>query len=99
MSISSTKCDGPAITFVSPDSIRRGTLSFHEMIRLLELLLHVGTMVGGWSTKQIHGAILDRFELTAGAYNINSLRYGLRKLKGHGLLEREEGRYAYRLTN
>jgi len=70
-----------------------------RMIRLLELLLHVGTMVGGWSTKQIHEAILDRFELTARAYNINSLRYDLRKLRGHGLLEREAGRYAYRLTN
>lgn len=70
-----------------------------RMIRLLELLLHAGTMVGGWSTKQIHEAILDRFELTTRAYNINSLRYDLRKLRGHGLLEREAGRYAYRLTN
>jgi len=66
--------------------------------RLLEVLLHTGTAIGGWSTKQIHAAILDRFRLSAHSYMINSLRYDLRKLKGHGLLERESGRYAYRLT-
>jgi hypothetical protein len=29
---------------------------------------------------------------------LNQLRYDLRKLKGHGLLERDGSRYAYRLT-
>ena len=33
-------------------------------------------------------------ELTAS----NQLRYDLRKLKGHGLIERDGSRYAYRLT-
>ncbi len=69
-----------------------------RMIRLMEVMLHAGTAIGGWSTKQIHGAILERFSLTAQKYPINSLRYDLRKLKGHGLLGREAGRYAYRLT-
>ena len=69
-----------------------------RMIRLLEALLHAGTAIGGWSTKQIHAALLDRFSLNAQNYPLNSLRYDLRKLKGHGLLEREAGRYAYRLT-
>jgi hypothetical protein len=32
------------------------------------------------------------------AYDLNQLRYDLRKLKGHGLLERDGSRYAYRLT-
>jgi hypothetical protein len=54
-----------------------------RMIRLLELLLHAGTAIGGWSAKQIHAALLDRFRLYAQAYTINSLRYDLRKLKGH----------------
>jgi hypothetical protein len=70
-----------------------------RMIRLLEVLLHAGTAIGGWSTKQMHRAILDRFRLSAQSYPINSLRYDVRKLKGHGLLEREAGRYAYRLTS
>lgn len=69
-----------------------------RVIRLLEVLLHAGTAIGGWSARQIHEAVLDRFELTANRYNLNSLRYDLRKLKGHGLLERDAGRYAYRLT-
>jgi hypothetical protein len=30
---------------------------------------------------------------------LNKLRYDLRKLKGHGLLERDGSRYAYRLTS
>lgn len=29
---------------------------------------------------------------------MNQLRYELRKLKGHGLIERDASRYAYRLT-
>src|SRR4051812_45117779 len=32
------------------------------------------------------------------AYGLNQLRYDLRKLKGHGLIERDGSRYAYRLT-
>jgi hypothetical protein len=31
-------------------------------------------------------------------YGLNQLRYDLRKLKGHGLIERDGTRYAYRLT-
>ena len=35
---------------------------------------------------------------TDSAYGLNQLRYDLRKLKGHGLLQRDGSRYAYRLT-
>ena len=66
--------------------------------RLLEVLLHAGTSIGGWSAKEIHRAVLDRFSLTTEQYPLNSLRYDLRKLKGHGLLEREHKQYRYRLT-
>jgi hypothetical protein len=69
-----------------------------RMIRLLEVLMHAGITLGGWSTKQIYAALLDRFSLDPGRYTMGSLRYDLRKLKGHGLLEREPGRYAWRLT-
>jgi hypothetical protein len=70
-----------------------------RIIRLLEVLLHAGTDIGGWSSKQIHAVLLDRFGLNEQRYPLNSLRYDLRKLKGHGLLERPAGRYAYRLTS
>ncbi len=62
------------------------------------MLLHGGNTVGGWTAKQIHQAVLTTFQLSAGAYGLNQLRYDLRKLKAHGLLERDCRRYAYRLT-
>ena len=68
-------------------------------IRLLEVLLHGSTTVGGWTAKQIHQAVLATFHLPATTYGLNQLRYDLRKLKGHGLLQRDGRRYAYRLTN
>lgn len=68
-------------------------------IRLLEALLHAGTAAGGWTSRQLHAHVLDRFRLQPGAYGVNGLRYDLRKLKGHGLVEREPGKYTYRLTH
>jgi len=85
------------------DHHRRGPLSrikVHDprVIRLLEVLLHSGSHVGGWTAKQIHHAVLTTFDLSDRAYRLNQLRYDLRKLKGHGLLQRDGSRYAYRLT-
>ncbi len=70
-----------------------------RMIRLMEILLHGGTTVGAWPAKQIHEAILTAFELPVVRYGLNQLRYDLRKMKAHGLLERDGKRYAYRLTD
>jgi hypothetical protein len=69
-----------------------------RMIRLMEVLLHAGTVVSGWPACQIHQAILTSFDLAANRYGLNQLRYDLRKLKAHGLLARDGKRYAYRLT-
>lgn len=69
-----------------------------RMIRLMEVLLHAGTKVGGWRTPQIREAILTAFSLQPAAYSLNQVRYDLRKLKAHGLIERDGKRYAYRLT-
>ena len=69
-----------------------------RMIRLLEVLLHGGNTVGGWTAKQIHQAVLTTFQLSPHTYGLNQLRYDLRKLKGHSLLERDGSRYAYQLT-
>jgi hypothetical protein len=81
-------------------SVRYPGIKIHDtrMIRLIEVLLHGGNTVGGWTAKQIHQAILTTFQLSAQTYGLNQLRYDLRKLKGHGLLERDGRRYAYRLT-
>jgi hypothetical protein len=69
-----------------------------RMIRLMEILLHSGTKIGGWRTAQIHQAILATFGLNAKTYTLTQLRYDIRKMKAHGLVERDGKRYAYRLT-
>jgi hypothetical protein len=56
-----------------------------RVIRLLEVLLHGGTHVGGWTAKQVHQAVLATFHRSERAYGLNQLCYDLRKLKGHGL--------------
>jgi hypothetical protein len=85
---------------VTIGTVRYPGIKIHEtrIIRLMEVLLHGGTSVGGWTAKQIHQAVLTTFELSAKTYGLNQLGYDLRKLKGHGLLEREGRRYAYRLS-
>ena len=70
-----------------------------RMIRLMEVLLHSGTKIGGWRSAEIHQAILTAFGIRAQDYTLNQLRYDLRKMKAHGLLERHGRRYAYRLTD
>jgi hypothetical protein len=81
-------------------SARYPGIKIHEarIIRLLEVLLHGGNSLGGWTARQIHQVVLESFQLSQKAYGLNQLRYDLRKLKGHGLLERDGSRYAYRLT-
>jgi hypothetical protein len=54
--------------------------------------------IGGWTARQIHETVTTTFQLSPKQYGLNQLRYDLRKLKGHGLLERDGRRYAYRLT-
>jgi hypothetical protein len=81
-------------------AVRYPGIKIHDprVIRLLEVLLHSGTHIGGWTAKQIHHAVRTTFGLSEDAYRLNQLRYDLRKLKGHGLLQRDQSRYAYRLT-
>jgi hypothetical protein len=69
-----------------------------RMIRLMEVLLHGGTTIGGWPARQIHDAILTAYGIAASRYSLNQLRYDLRKMKAHELVERDGKRYAYRLT-
>jgi hypothetical protein len=85
---------------ITVGSVRYPGIKIHDTrtIRLLEVLLHGGNTVGGWTAKQIHQAVLTTFQLSPKQYGLNQLRYDLRKLKGHGLLERDGRRYAYRLT-
>jgi len=81
-------------------AVRYPGIKIHDprVIRLLEVLLHGGSQVGGWTAKQIHHAVLTTFHLPDTAYGLNQLRYDLRKLKAHALLRRDGSRYAYHLT-
>jgi hypothetical protein len=81
-------------------AVRYPGIKIHDprVIRLLEVLLHGGSHVGGWTAKQIHHAVITTFDLSDSTYRLDQLRYDLRKLKGHGLLQRDGSRYAYRLT-
>lgn len=69
------------------------------MLRLMEILLHHATQIQGWRTADIHQAILSAFGLKPESYTLTQLRYDLRKLRAHGLMERDGKRYCYRLTD
>jgi hypothetical protein len=69
-----------------------------RMLRLMEVLLHGGPQIAGWRTIQIWQALQAAFSLSPQHYTLNQLRYDLRKMKGHGLLERVGKHHAYRLT-
>lgn len=69
-----------------------------RMLRLMEVLLHGGSQLAGWRTADMHRAVREAFSLTSDAYSMTQLRYDVRKLRAHGLLQRDGRRYAYRLT-
>lgn len=70
-----------------------------RMLRLMEVLLHHATQIQGWRTTDLQQAITAAFGLQPDSYTLTQLRYDLRKLKAHGLLERDGKRYCYRLTD
>jgi hypothetical protein len=85
---------------VAVGSTRIPGIRIHDtrMLPLMEVLLHGGSQLAGWRTADIHRAVLEAFALTPEAYSITQLRYDVRKLRAHGLLEREGRHYSDRLT-
>jgi hypothetical protein len=67
-----------------------------RMIRLMETIMHAGTCLDGWSSALLYKNIVTAYELPQ--YTLNQLRYDLRKMKAHGLVERNGKHYSYRLT-
>ena len=63
------------------------------------ILLYSGATMKAWTTRQIHEAILTRFQIKPTDYSLCQLRYDMRKLRAHGLLIRQKGKYSYQLTN
>ena len=68
-------------------------------IRLLEVLMHSSSHIGGQSAADLHQTVLDAHHLTASQYTRNQLAYDLRKLRAHGLIERPDNRYVYALSD
>jgi hypothetical protein len=69
-----------------------------RILRLMEVLLHGGTQLNGWRTAEIHHAILTTFGLSSDSYTLTQLRYDMRKMRAHGLLQRQGRSYLYRPT-
>jgi hypothetical protein len=69
-----------------------------RVIRVLEGLLHPGTFVADWTSREVYARLLARHRLTEAEYRLSQLRYDLGKLRAHGLVERLGTSRRYRLT-
>jgi hypothetical protein len=69
-----------------------------RVIRLLDALLHPGTFIADWTSRQVHARLLTRHRLTDAEYRLSQLRYDLGKLRAHALVERIGASRRYRLT-
>jgi hypothetical protein len=69
-----------------------------RLIRLLDVLLHPGTFVADWTSRDVLARLLDRHRLAEADYPLTQLRYDLGKLRAHGLVERIGRTRRYRVT-
>lgn len=73
-------------------------LEHTRVMHLTEVLLQKAHgELGTWTSRRIHQAMLEQFDLKPQDYNLHQLRYDLRKLRLHGLIERIPHTYNYRL--
>lgn len=69
-----------------------------RVIRLLEVLMQSACAIGGLTSRELHQAVCELSGIDADTYTLNQLRYDLRKLVGHRLVERIKGSHRYLLT-
>src|SRR5215207_9627894 len=69
-----------------------------RVIRLLDVLLHPGSFVADWTSRDVLARLLERHRLTETDYRLSQLRYDLGKLRAHGFVERIGRTRRYRLT-
>jgi len=70
-----------------------------RILRLLEVLLQGASgHLKRWTTAQLHQTVLEQCGLKEKDYTLNQIRYDLRKLRLHGLIERLSHSHAYRFT-
>jgi hypothetical protein len=59
-----------------------------RVIRLVEVLLHSGSFVADWTTRDVHTRLLARHRILETDYRLGQLRYDLAKLRAKGMVER-----------
>ena len=101
--LASTVDAGELATLVRPVQVRARRvpglkLEDDRVIRLLEGLLHPGTFIADWTSREVHVRLLARHRLTDADYRLGQLRSDLGKLRAHGLVERLGTSRRYRLT-
>src|SRR5215211_6675635 len=69
-----------------------------RVLRLLDVLLHPGSFVADWTSRDVLARLLDRHRLTEADYRLSQLRYDLGKLRAHGFVERIGRTRRYRLA-
>ena len=80
---------------------RIGGIKLHDkrLLRVMGVLLHHMGNLSNWKSREIYIRVLGTSRLSQSQYSISQLRYDLRKLKAHGIIERINGSYGYRLTD
>jgi len=74
-------------------------LEHTRLLRLLEVLLPGASgHLKEWTAARLRQVILEDYGLQAKDYTLNQIRYDLRKLRLHGLIERRPHSHAYRFT-
>ena len=101
--LASTVDAGELATLARPVQVRARRvpglkLEDDRVIRLLEGLLHPGTFIADWTSREVHVRLLARHRLTDADYRLGQLRSDLGKLRAHGLVERLGTSRRYRLT-
>lgn len=91
-----TKLSAPII--IGKTKISGLKLDNKRINRLLETLLHAKGNMAAWKSNELYSIILKSFRLQENQYSLNQLRYDLRKLKAHGIIQRIQGTYGYQLT-
>jgi hypothetical protein len=75
-------------------------LEHTRVMRLMEVLLQKANgNLRTWTIAKLHRQIRDQFSLKPSDYTLVQLRYDLRKLRVHGLIERIPHTYYYRFNS
>jgi hypothetical protein len=69
-----------------------------RMHRVMETLLHLSAAAIPVSNSRVYERLLEMYHLSEAEYPFSKLRYDMRKLRAHGIVERIGKTYTYRLT-